>query len=95
MYLLLRLHSPRPAQAPQYWLKSSQRSQRPHAMGQCGSIQAGLLEHSDSEAQLAQYLHTGTGVRDENYLYAVFVEKIENSKNVLLSSALVPNRRFK
>lgn len=58
MYLLLRLHSPRPAQAPQYWLKSSQRSQRPHAMGQCGSIQAGLLEHSDSEAQLAQYLHT-------------------------------------
>ena len=66
MYLLLRLHSPRPAQAPQYWLKSSQRSQRPHAMGQCGSIQAGLLEHSDSEAQLAQYLHTGTGVRDGN-----------------------------
>ena len=66
MYLLLREHSPRPAQAPQYWLKSSQRSQRPHAMGQWGSIQAGLLEHSDSEAQLAQYLHTGAVVRGEN-----------------------------
>ena len=59
MYFLFVLHSPFRAQLSQYWLKSSQKSQRSQAIGQFDNIQDGLRLHSDKLAHVAQYLEMG------------------------------------